>query len=308
MSTAPPGWHRQPDGRERYWDGTAWTDEFRDPAAAPTQQIPIDETQQMPSSGWESDSAWGADSAPAPQEYASRTSSYPPPPPHQPHREQYPREPYVGAPDGPGGPLSDRSGSTPGWMKGCLGFLLALLLVALVAVGIGLWWVSREADSPGSATPTDAATTEQTPAEEPTTQEPSGEPDAESTDGPSLSLPTGIPTAFPTDLPTLPGIGESVEVAPGEAFTLGPAQIQSGWKAEDLGFGFTSVTMAAVPQEQSQVPLLFRLTFVQGGTDLASTMCTVDLSQAGSASEVSCIPFRADVDSADAVRAAGMGG
>lgn len=26
--SAPPGWHRQPDGRDRYWDGTAWTDQY----------------------------------------------------------------------------------------------------------------------------------------------------------------------------------------------------------------------------------------------------------------------------------------
>ena len=28
--SAPAGWHRQPDGRERYWDGVKWTDHFRD--------------------------------------------------------------------------------------------------------------------------------------------------------------------------------------------------------------------------------------------------------------------------------------
>lgn len=27
--SAPPGWHRQDDGRERYWDGEVWTDQFR---------------------------------------------------------------------------------------------------------------------------------------------------------------------------------------------------------------------------------------------------------------------------------------
>lgn len=39
---APAGWHPQPDGRERYWDGQQWTDQFRPahglaatPAAAP---------------------------------------------------------------------------------------------------------------------------------------------------------------------------------------------------------------------------------------------------------------------------------
>ena len=24
--SAPPGWHLQPDGQERYWDGTRWVE------------------------------------------------------------------------------------------------------------------------------------------------------------------------------------------------------------------------------------------------------------------------------------------
>lgn len=41
--SAPPGWHRQDDGRERYWDGQRWTDAFRDdeqPANAPPPEQP----------------------------------------------------------------------------------------------------------------------------------------------------------------------------------------------------------------------------------------------------------------------------
>lgn len=37
MSQAPAGWHLQPDGRERYWDGTQWTAHFR-PGPAPQGQ------------------------------------------------------------------------------------------------------------------------------------------------------------------------------------------------------------------------------------------------------------------------------
>jgi len=37
MSQAPAGWHLQPDGRERYWDGTQWTAHFR---PGPAQQAP----------------------------------------------------------------------------------------------------------------------------------------------------------------------------------------------------------------------------------------------------------------------------
>lgn len=31
--SAPPGWHPQPDGRDRWWDGQEWTDHYRDAAA-----------------------------------------------------------------------------------------------------------------------------------------------------------------------------------------------------------------------------------------------------------------------------------
>ena len=42
--SAPPGWHLQPDGRERYWDGSQWTEQFRmpaggDPTAGTTVQL-----------------------------------------------------------------------------------------------------------------------------------------------------------------------------------------------------------------------------------------------------------------------------
>ncbi len=43
MSQAPAGWHLQPDGRERYWDGTQWTAHFR---PGPAQQAYPDPTGQ----------------------------------------------------------------------------------------------------------------------------------------------------------------------------------------------------------------------------------------------------------------------
>ena len=32
--SAPAGWHMQPDGRERFWNGQNWTDDYRDPATS----------------------------------------------------------------------------------------------------------------------------------------------------------------------------------------------------------------------------------------------------------------------------------
>ena len=65
--SAPAGWHLQPDGQERFWDGTAWTDQFRaplpnDPTAPPpqpawaasvdeTQALDVDHTQAIPAAG-----------------------------------------------------------------------------------------------------------------------------------------------------------------------------------------------------------------------------------------------------------------
>jgi len=32
--STPAGWHKQPDGRERYWDGQQWTDQYREASAS----------------------------------------------------------------------------------------------------------------------------------------------------------------------------------------------------------------------------------------------------------------------------------
>ena len=64
--SAPAGWHLQPDGQERFWDGTRWTDQFRAPraerphrpAAAPRgpprptrpRRLDVDHTQAIPGS------------------------------------------------------------------------------------------------------------------------------------------------------------------------------------------------------------------------------------------------------------------
>ena len=38
QASAPAGWHKQQDGRERFWDGTEWTEQFRD--ATPEWVVP----------------------------------------------------------------------------------------------------------------------------------------------------------------------------------------------------------------------------------------------------------------------------
>ena len=43
--SAPPGWHLQDDGRERFWDGQQWTEQFRTPAGSdPTAPPPPEQS------------------------------------------------------------------------------------------------------------------------------------------------------------------------------------------------------------------------------------------------------------------------
>lgn len=56
--SAPPGWHPQPDGRDRWWDGRQWTDHYRDAAAPPAPPVPTGYDQygrpgQDPQGGWQ---------------------------------------------------------------------------------------------------------------------------------------------------------------------------------------------------------------------------------------------------------------
>jgi len=286
MSSAPPGWHLQPDGRERFWDGERWTDEFREPESTPTEQIPLGETRGMPTTPRQDQASGNA---------GAGSGGYGSPPPGG-HREEYPREPYYDQ----GGPLSDKPGGMPGWLKGCLIALVVLVLLAVIAVAVGWWLFSRATDS--TAEPEQEQTVTQTaaPTAEPT------EPTSEPTDGPTL--PTGIPTTLPTDLPTIPGSGVTVQVGLGEGFTFGPAEVQEGWSIESQSLGFKSVTMTVIPQESSSVPLVFTMRFLSGAEELATTICTAQLSAVGEEDDVACIPMRGEPENADEVEVSGLGG
>lgn len=285
MSSAPPGWHRQDDGRERFWDGESWTDEFRDPSSAETQQIPVGETQGMPSGQPQDQSGYAG----------AGSSGYASPPPGG-HREEYPREPYYGQ----DAPLSDKPGGMPGWLKGCLFALLAVVLLAAVAIGVGWWLVNRTLDQATDPDPVQSETVAPTQTEEPTD---------DATGGPTLptQIPTTLPTQIPTTLPTVPGVGETVQVSIGEGFTFGQAEIQQGWTIEDESLGFKSVSMRVVPQEASTVPLVFTMRFLSGSEELSTTICTVPLTAAGQEEDAVCVPMRGDAQSADEVEVSGLG-
>lgn len=281
MSTAPAGWHRQPDGRDRYWDGQRWTDEFRDPSEA-TQRIPLDETRGMPA-----DERGGyASQAPGP----AGPGGYAPPP------SSYPGQPG-GYPQG--GPLSDGSRGS-GWLKGCLIALLVLVVIAVIAVVAGIALFRSASDRVSESIPTILPT--ELPTDLPTGL-PTDLPTALPTD-----LPTDLPTALPTDLPTLPGQGESATAGIGEEFTLAGATIQPGWTVEEVTLGFASVTMSAVPGEAGSVPLIFELVFFEGDTDVTRTTCSVPLEPVGEPVDVVCVPVRGFTDAVDRIQATGVGG
>lgn len=278
MSTAPAGWHRQPDGRDRFWDGERWTDEFREPSAADTQQIPLDETRGMPAA---SESAY----APGPAASAGQGGYAPPP-------AASPAQPYGYA---DGGPLSDKPRSNT-WLKGCLIALLVVVLLAAVLAVAGIALFRAGTDRVSETIPTILPT--ELPTELPT-------------DLPSdlvTDLPTALPTDLPTDLPTLPGQGESVEAGLGEEFTLAGATIQPGWTVDEATVGFSPITMSAIPSESSAVPLIFEIVFFEGDTDVTRTTCSAPLQPVGETVEVACVPVRGFTDGVDRIQASGLGG
>lgn len=284
MSSAPPGWHLQPDGRERFWNGERWTDEFRDPTIVPTQAIPTDQTRPIPA-------APGSDGRGFDDRYA----------------------PYPEA----GGPLPDRASGSgiPGWLKGCGAVLVTVLVLAVIGLGVG-WWLLSRGGSDGSTSAPEESVTTNAPTTE-TTTPPTEDPTDESTDQPT-GWPSGLPTELPTELPTalpeipplpsLPAVGEQVEADLGEPFTLGPVQIQDGWRVTGPTFGFRTVVMTAVPTQSSQIPLVFTLVFLQGGDEVANTICTAQVGTVGEESDVACLPMRGEAENADMVRASGYGG
>jgi hypothetical protein len=284
MSTAPPGWHRQPDGRDRFWDGQRWTDEFRDPSDADTAQIPLDETRGMPAAegGGYASQAPGGGSPGGQGPYAPPSS--------------YGDQPYAYGEGG--GPLADQQRGS-GWLKGCLIALLVVVILVVLVVVAGALLLRSASDEVAESIPTVVPT--EVPTELPTdvpTDLPTGLP---------TDLPTALPTDLPTDLPTLPGQGESAEAGIGEEFTLGPATIQSGWSVEEATLGFATLTMRAVPSESGPVPMIFEIVFYEGDTDITRTTCTVPLETVGEAADVVCVPVRGYTEGIDRIQATALG-
>ncbi len=282
--SAPAGWHLQPDGQERYWDGYQWTDQFRmplpsDPTAPPSWDGPVDQTQAVDLDTTQA--------IPAPQ---ATPSDYPPgdyPPagyaqpdyaqpsyqqpgyqqgyqqPGYPQQQGYPQTGY-GAPGGQPYAPPPRQGG--GLAKGCLiAGIIGLVVVIALIVG-GIFAFNRVADKASQAI---------------NSAFPSG-------------LPTQLPSDFPSDLPT-GGLSQSIGVSVGDSFDLPRASIKSGWslKAKDTSV-VDIVGMKATLKSDGGFPVLFTMSFPAVGGDMIDTVCTASGSK-GETVDVSCVPLFGDV-------------
>lgn len=298
--SAPAGWHLQPDGQERYWDGTQWTDEFRAPLPSdPTAPPPppswapsVDETQALDVTGTQ---AIPAPAAPeqhaqpgyqAQPGYTDQPTYYPPaaqqdygqpvagagaPPAGYPQpgyqQSGYPQTGY-GTPTGQGYAPPPRQSS--GLAKGCL--IAALVGVLVVGAGIvgAIFVFNRAADTISETFPS--------------------------------GFPTDLPTDLPTDVPT-EGLGEPIQLSVGDGFELPRATIASGWSLEAQGAGIPVVNVVGMKAEVPSgdgFPVLFTMAANASDGTKVETLCTAQ-SGSGGTVDVSCVPFFGDVADASEV-------
>jgi len=283
--SAPAGWHLQPDGQERYWDGSQWTDQFRlplpsDPTAPPSWEGPVDQTQavdlnatqaipaaQAPPSGYP---AGGHPPAEDPQSGSGHPDYAQPG--YQPVYQQpgYPQpgHPQPGYPQtGYGAPGSQPYAPPPsqgsGLAKGCL--LIAIIGVLLLgaAVAGGLYVFNRASDTISETFPS--------------------------------GLPTGLPTDFPSGLPT-EGLGQSIDVTVGAGFELPRATIAPGWSLDPAAGSVVNITgMRATLGSTDGFPVLFTMSFPDASGAEVQTVCTAGSGSSDSTVDVSCVPLFGDV-------------
>ncbi len=290
--SAPAGWHLQPDGRERYWDGSQWTEQFRIPA--PTE--PMDPTAPPPPSSWSPTvdetqvlDVSGTQALPQAQQSpppSSDPTSYASPAP-----TGYPAQQQYGYPSGAGGlPPAGPPGAgygTPGgqWQapprsgasglaKGCLVAALGVVILVGIAVVAGIFFISRAAEEVVDTLPSTFPT----------------------------ELPSDLPTELPSGVPT-EGPGARIDIAVGNGFELPRAVVEDGWRLEAQGGGVPIVQvrgMRATLEDDNGFPVLFTMSVPGDGGDV-ETVCTAPAGSSGATVDVSCVPFFGDV--ADATRA-----
>ncbi|HET7823471.1 MAG TPA: DUF2510 domain-containing protein [Ornithinibacter sp.] len=276
--SAPAGWHLQPDGQERYWDGTAWTDQFRAP-------LPIDPTAPPPPPSWapsvDDTQALDVDhtqAIPAPAEPA-QPGYYAPAPDQAQQGYAYPQQP--GAPQtgygAPGYPAAGQPYAPPprqgnALAKGCLIAAIIGVLVLGAAIVGGIYVFNKASDTISQTFPS--------------------------------GLPTDLPTDFPSDLPTEGLGGESIDVTVGGGFELPRATVQPGWVLEpQSGVAMVQISgMKAQLTSDDDFPVLFTMSFPDAGGGTVETVCTAPAGSSGATVDVSCVPLFGDVGDATSAK------
>ena len=296
--SAPAGWHLQPDGRERFWDGTQWTDQFRSPA-------PSDPTAPPPAPSWASSSDTVADTVSdsghtqafdvagtqaLPSQDAGTPGAYPTAgqaPAGYPQQGYAPGQPQTGygAPGAAGYPPPVKSGNS-GLAKGCL--IAAVVILGLIAIVIAVFafFASRVVDTVNETFPSGFPTSL-----------PSGFPTELPTD-----LPSGLPTDLPSGLPT--DIEQNIELDVGDGFELPRATIGGGWTLVPQGSGIPIVNitgMKATLGDANGFPVLFTMRFPAAGGESVETVCTAPAGEPDADVDVSGVPLFGDVAEATTV-------
>lgn len=311
--SAPAGWHLQPDGQERFWDGTQWTEQFRAP-------MTIDPTAPPPAPSWagssESTDPTSSADATAPTESAASSeptdstapsehtqafdvsgtqalprqdaaapAAYPPagyPPAEYAQQGYPPGQPQTGygAPGAQGYPPPPVQSGSSGLLKGCLIAGVVLLGIIAIVIAAFAFFASRVVDEVNETFPSGFPT-----------ELPSGFP---------TELPSDLPTDLPTTLPT-DGLGQNIELDVGDGFELPRATIAGGWTLEPQGAGIPVVNitgMKATLGDANGFPVLFTMSFPAAGGETVETVCTAPGGQPDAVVDVSCVPLFGDVQDA----------
>lgn len=330
--SAPAGWHLQPDGRERFWDGTRWTEHFRAPAPADRG----DPTAAPETAAWTSPG----------QEYGSAASVDPTAPATEPTADQPTAAPEQtqmldvsstqALPAQPSQPVADASSPyPPGYAAQAPGYGAPAAGYGAPPQGYGTPTTGYGAPTTGYGAPTSGygAPGQQWPVQPPP-KERSGlaagclvaavfgllllvaaiiggvifvnrAVDQVNETLPSI-FPSGLPTELPTDLPTgIPteGLGDRIQLEVGDGFELPRATIDGGWSLESQGTGvpvFNIKGMKATVTGDGGFPVLFTMSFPTSDGGTVDTVCTAS-GNAGATVDVSCVPLFGDVS--DATRA-----
>jgi len=320
--SAPAGWHVQPDGRERFWDGTRWTDLFRatapadrgDPTAAP-------ETTAWTSPGQGYGSATSVDpTAPAAEPAAAQPTASPE------QTQMLDVSSTQALPAQPVQPAADASSPyPPGYGAQAPGYGVPPPGYGALPQGYGTPTTGYGAPTSGYGAPG-----QQWPVQPPP-KERSGlaagclvaavfgllllvaaiiggvifvnrAVNQVNETLPSI-FPSGLPTELPTDLPTgIPteGLGDRIQLTVGDGFELPRATVDGGWSLESQGSGVPVVNvkgMKAKVTGDGGFPVLFTMSFPKADGGTVDTVCTAS-GAAGATVDVSCVPLFGDVSGA----------